>query len=142
MRKTQNPLQVINRLMSENDKILFNLFYRIAESECSFWATDDKSYIIGQTNERLPLWIWVAEDLDSTAHAEIEAVLKERLTLNPKLKVTADAHRIEDILQNISREMSHVIVQRNAAALFFQSRCTKYRQCLLQSAYSPSCANI
>lgn len=122
MRKTENPLQVIDRLMSENEKILFNLFYRIAESECSFWATDDKSYIIGQTNERLPLWIWIAEESDSAAHTEIETVLKERLTLNPELKVTADAKRIEDILQKVSREHKAAYTQQEPMIIY---RCDK-----------------
>ena len=55
MRKLKTPYPTINTLLSEIDKVLFNLFYLIAESGTAFWVTDDQSYLIGQTNERLPL---------------------------------------------------------------------------------------
>lgn len=51
MRNIEVPLQVIDKLLPENDKILFNLFYRIAELQTVFWVSNDKSYIIGQTND-------------------------------------------------------------------------------------------
>lgn len=106
MRKAANPKEVINRLMTENDKILFNLFYLIADSESAFWVTDDKSYIIGQTNERLPMWIWMKDALDEGAEAEIKAVLMERLTANPNLKITAEETKIRKLLDQVSQKPS------------------------------------
>lgn len=105
MRKAANPKEVINRLMTENDKILFNLFYLIADSESAFWVTDDKSYIIGQTNERLPMWIWIKDALDEGAEAEIKTVLLERLTANPNLKITAEETKIRKLLDQVSKKL-------------------------------------
>ena len=98
-----NPLLTIDSVMSENEKILFNLFYLIADCKDSFWATDEKSYIIGQTNERLAMWVWMQENVSEEACAEIEAVIEERLELNPKLKITADEARIRPVLDRIAR---------------------------------------
>lgn len=102
MRSVENIQPLIKELLPENDKVLFNLFYLIAESERAFWATDDRSYLIGQTSENLPMWIWLGEHVDETARQEIERVVVERLALNPELKITADAEKIEPILQKIS----------------------------------------
>ena len=102
MKKLNNAMPTINRLMSENDKILFNIFYLISDSQNAFWITDDESYIIGQTNERLPMWIWVKENASADALTEIEKVIEERLVLNGKLSVTADEKMIRPILERIS----------------------------------------
>lgn len=104
LRKVSNALETINKLMSEDEKILFNLFYLIADSAASFWVTDDKSYIIGQTNENLPMWIWTKDILDDNAKAEIKSVLLERLEANPQLKVTGHEERLKEILKQISQE--------------------------------------
>lgn len=104
MKRINNALPTINNLMSENDKVLFNLFYRIAEDKHSLWVTDEESYIIGQTNENLPLWIWIKDDAEEGAYAEIEAVITERLECNPKLNVTADADKMEEILQKVAEK--------------------------------------
>ncbi len=102
MKKLNNALPTINKLMSQNDKILFNIFYLILDSQSAFWITDDEFYIIGQTNERLPMWIWVKENASADALAEIEKVIEERLELNGKLSVTADEKIICPILNRIS----------------------------------------
>jgi len=95
-------VQTINRLMSENNKILFNLFYHILDSENAFWVSDEESYIIGQTNERLPMWIWIKENASEDALAEIEKVIEQRMELNPKLNVTANEKIMRSILNRIS----------------------------------------
>lgn len=104
MERNVNIMETINRLMSFEDKIRFNIFYLIAESENSLWATDDQSYIIGQTNENLPMWIWMKDDPDETACGKVKTMISERLELNPALKVTAEEEKIEDILEQIAEE--------------------------------------
>lgn len=106
MSSVEDVKVLIQELLPENDKILFNVLFLIAESESSFWATDARSYLIGQTNENLPMWIWMGEDVDETASQEVEAVIVERLTRNPKLKITADEDKMEDILNKISYKMN------------------------------------
>ncbi|MBD5484870.1 MAG: GNAT family N-acetyltransferase [Lachnospiraceae bacterium] len=103
MKRIKNASSVMDEIMSENDKILFNLFYLIAEKD-SFWVTDGKSYLIGQTNENLPMWIWIHDAATADAYVEIEDIITARLELNPKLKITADAEKIQKILPKISEK--------------------------------------
>lgn len=121
MKRIKNALPVIDEIMSENDKVLFNLFYLIAERD-SFWVTDEKSYLIGQTNEKLPMWIWIKDDAGEEAYAEIEAVISERLELNRELKITADAEKIKEILQRVSEEKE---VSYNSQVPMVIYRCDK-----------------
>lgn len=102
MKRLNNALPTINKLMSENEKILFNLFYLISDSEDAFWVTDEEFYIIGQTNERLAMWIWIKENTSEDVLTDIEEVIEERLDLNPKLNVIADEAIIRPILNRIS----------------------------------------
>lgn len=74
MKRLNNALPTINKLMSENEKILFNLFYLISDSE----------------------------DTSEDVLTDIEGVIEERLDLNPKLNVIANEAIIRPILNRIS----------------------------------------
>lgn len=122
MKKISNALPLINELLSENDKICFNIFYLIAESESAFWATDGESYIIGQTKERLPMWIWIKENAAEDAIKEIESMIEERLELNPDLNVIADETIIRPILDRIAERKK---VSCNSMVPMVIYRCDK-----------------
>lgn len=104
MRTVTNALEVIENLISPNDRILFNLFYLIAESPASYWVTDDKSYLVGQTNEHLPMWIWINDSFNENSKTELASIIWKRLALNPRLKLTADASKISTLLEQIAAE--------------------------------------
>lgn len=122
MKTLSNALPVINKLLCENDKICFNLFYLISDSENAFWVTDEEFYIIGQTNERLAMWIWIKENADEGARKEIESVIEERLELNPKLNVIADGAIIRPILNRIAEGKK---VSCNSMVPMVAYRCDK-----------------
>ncbi len=122
MKRLNNALPTINKLMSENEKILFNLFYLISDSEDAFWVTDEEFYIIGQTNERLAMWIWIKENTSEDVLTDIEGVIEERLDLNPKLNVIADEAIIRPILNRISERKK---VSYNSMIPMVIYRCDK-----------------
>lgn len=101
MMEIKNALPVINEMLSENDKVLFNLFYFIAERD-AFWATDEKSFLMGQSSEKFPMWVWIHDDAGKEAYLEMEEMIAGRLELNPQLKIVADAEKMEKIVQRIS----------------------------------------
>ncbi|MCR5022875.1 MAG: GNAT family N-acetyltransferase [Lachnospiraceae bacterium] len=112
----------IHKMMSENEEILFNIFFRVLESDDSFWASDEKSYIIGQTNESMPLWIWISGQADEEAYRKMESVLEERLDLNPKLRVTGDEKRVEKLLDRVAAKKN---VHYNSLVPMVIYRCDK-----------------
>ena len=122
MKRLNNALPTINKLMSENEKILFNLFYLISDSENAFWVTDEEFYIIGQTNERLAMWIWIKENTSEDVLMDIEGIIEERLELNPKLNIIADEVIIRPILNRISERKK---VSYNSMIPMVIYRCDK-----------------
>ncbi|MCR5754484.1 MAG: GNAT family N-acetyltransferase [Acetatifactor sp.] len=94
----------IDRLMTEKEKVLYNVFYLILENDKSFWASDEKTYIVGQSNERLPMWIWMDKKAPESAYDEVETIVKEHLALNPGLKVTGDDDQMRKILDRVAKE--------------------------------------
>ncbi len=122
MKRLSNALPLIDKLMSENDKICFNIFYLILNSESALWVTDEESYIIGQTNERLPMWIWIKENVTESALKEIESVMEERLELNANLNVIADETIIRPILNRMAERKK---VSYNSMVPMVIYRCDK-----------------
>ena len=118
----QEAAMRIHKMMSENEEILFNIFFLILENDDAFWASDEKSYIIGQTNERLPLWIWIGERADEEAYSQMESTLEERLALNPNLRVTGDEKRLEKLLAQVAVNKN---VQYNSMVPMVIYRCDK-----------------
>ena len=118
----QEATMRIHKMMKENEQILFNIFYLISENGNSFWASDEKSYIIGQTNEGLPLWIWIGEQADAEAYKQIENTLENRLSLNPNLKVTGDAKHLEKLLDRVAAKKN---VNYNSLVPMVIYRCDK-----------------
>lgn len=104
MKRISNALPLIDELLSENDRICFNLFYLISDAGSAFWVTDGQFYIIGQTNERLAMWVWIKENAAEDALKEIESVIEERLELNSNLNVIADERIIRPILNRIAEQ--------------------------------------
>ena len=109
MVKLENALPIINKLMSENAKVNFNLFYLFLDNEGTTWYTDEKSYIIGQTDANRPMWIWMDENVTQEALAEVEQIIEGGLEENAKLNVTADERIIQPILYSIAKRKKTIV---------------------------------
>lgn len=101
MRRFSDTKEVFNRLLREEDKVVFNLFYLIDEGEHSYWATDDKTCIIGQSSPQTPLWMWLKDKPDEKTASCISHELLQQLALNTCLKVTASTGYAEGILDKV-----------------------------------------
>lgn len=104
MRKIIGEDKVFENVLNKTDKIIYNLFYLIREKENAFTATDEATYIIGQSNESTPLWMWLKEKPDGTIDKEIYDIVESRLLLNHNLKVVAHEKNVNDILNSIAQK--------------------------------------
>lgn len=96
---------VFENVLSKTDKIIYNLFYMIREKENAFITTDNTTYIIAQSNEHTPLWIWLREKSEGSIKEEICNIIESRLSINYDFKVIADEKYVIDILNCIAHKI-------------------------------------
>ena len=91
--------EVLQRLLSPDERIAMNLFELILESENLCLHTDRKSCILLQSNPQTPLWAWFAPSMDVESVESAAQFLSERIRLNPSLHVNADPDRCAPVFQ-------------------------------------------
>lgn len=104
MRIIDGTEKSFDKILGKKDKIIYNLFYLIREGDNAFFATDDSKYMIGQSNERAPLWMWLKQIPDENVEKEICDIIKSRLVLNQNLQLNAYEEYAKKILDSISKE--------------------------------------
>ena len=75
------------RLIKGKNRAVFQLFELISEAPKYELWTDNKSYIMMQSNENTPIWIWLDEKISDNIQAQyhIVDIMKERISKNPKM---------------------------------------------------------
>ena len=71
--------EVLQRLLSPDERIAMNLFELILESENPCLHTDRKSCILLQSNPQTPLWAWFAPSMDAESVESAAQFLAERI---------------------------------------------------------------
>ena len=89
----------IAALLDENERIPMNLFEMILAGKEPFCLSDHESFILCQSNERAPLWLWCRENTAQRAVSAAADALAGRLALNPQLNVDAIPGRSDEILR-------------------------------------------
>lgn len=79
-------LHNVHTLLDANEQTTMNLFLLIFESPDSMAWSDNRSFIIGQSNEKTPVWIWTSSADDETATVTAE-ILASRINTGKALHV-------------------------------------------------------
>jgi uncharacterized protein len=80
-------------LLGDKEIITFNLFNLIMDNpNASVWS-DNKDYIIAQSNEHTPIWIWICKDINSQVMEEVAEIVSARVKLNPRVHINIDSNR-------------------------------------------------
>ena len=76
------------RLIKGKNRAVFQLFELISEAPKYELWTDNKSYIMMQSNENTPIWIWLDEKISDNIQAQyhIVDIMKERISHDNKNK--------------------------------------------------------
>lgn len=67
----------------------FSLLYKIIESKNVKIVSDESNYIIAQSDENMPVWVWNKEDISDIKIKEIIEKLEEFIARSGEIKVTA-----------------------------------------------------
>lgn len=91
--------QVAKSLLSEDEKAVFQLFELITKVEGYKQWTDQKSYLMMQSDENAPIWIWLGEGLweVSKESEEILCALSDCLCRNPSIHFNAVLERFSKL---------------------------------------------
>ena len=146
MAVTQAVRSDIDALLNENERITMNLFEMILAGENPFCLSDHESYILCQSNERTPLWLWCRENTAHSAASAAADALAARLALNPQLSVNAIPGRSGEILR-LAAEKSGLRPQPDMALNAYVCRAVRVpvrrgRMVSPQSAHQPVMASL
>ena len=73
------------RLLTPDELVTMNLFELIFSfPEASAW-TDHESFIIGQSNEKTPIWMWLSERCGSESAECAADIIASRLEFSPSV---------------------------------------------------------
>ncbi len=104
------------RLLTPDELVTMNLFELIFSfPEASAW-TDHESFIIGQSNEKTPIWMWLSERCGSESAECAADIIASRLEVSPNVHLNAVSHRCRETLEYTERKgfHSHRVMDMNA----------------------------
>ncbi len=87
------------RRLTAEERVCFDLFSLILEREDALCRSDGARYLLAQSREDTPLWVWLAQELPEAAEDEAAACLAESLARCPALHVTLDPGRGQGVLR-------------------------------------------
>ena len=104
--------RVIDSLLTTDERAVFQLFELITEAEKYESWTDNDSYIIMQSNENAPIWIWLSEAVNDNMQIvyQIADILKERVSKNPKVHFNAVPEIFSAILPHLEAQINEKTV--------------------------------
>lgn len=106
MRKINGQDSVFDKLVQGNDEITYNLFYLVRGCEDARIYTDDKSYIVAQSNVHTPIWVFANEFFDAQAENEVYQILSDCVKENPKVHVNAKEEFISGVFARLEKEQN------------------------------------
>ena len=99
--------KIFDTLMSDDERIVFNLFELIRENSRSFIATDDETYIFAENSRRAPTWLYLKKRPEGKAFDELLSIVSGMAKLNALFKINTREDYAKDLLDAVS-ETCHV----------------------------------
>lgn len=110
-------LSLIKTRFNENEKIIYNLMYLIAENNGEFITSVDGTFLIAQADENFPLWIWTADNISDDTLSEALDILDEKAKGKNALKINTASEVIITHFTGSYTERMNAYVYRQKAAI-------------------------
>ena len=95
---------VFDKLLTDNDKIIFNLFELIKQNSRAFIATDDETYIFAESSRRAPSWLYLSGLPQGKSLEELVSLVSGMVKLNALFKINARDELVRPLLDAVSEE--------------------------------------
>lgn len=102
--KIQGNHPVIDKLLTGNDEIIFNLVSLIREDSNARLYTDGRSYLTAQTNAFCPMWIFTNANADEQTEHELFPVFSKAIEENAHLCINAQEGFAEKALFHFAKQ--------------------------------------
>lgn len=89
-------------MMSEDDKVVFNLFEMIKENSRAFIATDDATYIFAENSRRTPTWLYLKSKPEGKTFDELVSLVSGMVKLNALFKINCRDDYARELLDAVS----------------------------------------
>lgn len=104
MRRISGTDSIFDILVKGPDEIIYNLFYLIREDLDSYLVTNDRTYILAQSNAKTPVWIFQNGIPEPEVKEELCEIILEKFHGNNHLKINAKETYITDVLDQVSKQ--------------------------------------
>ena len=96
---------VFDTMITERDKIVYNLLFQIKNTEGSFIITDDSSYIFAQDSRRAPGWLFLNSAPNEKAKEELISIITGMVKINPLFQINGNNTLVRPILDEVSARL-------------------------------------
>lgn len=108
MRKIAGSDSVIDRMISGDNEIIFNLISLIRIDENAIIYTDDRSYLTAQSNPYTPIWVYTNESIDRMAEDEVIDILVQAIEKNENVHIIGFAELLKKVFDRVSTKNNAV----------------------------------
>ena len=110
----EHARRAANRLLDENQRITMNLFSLILSDEGSAAWTDERQFLICQSNPRTPAWAWFAPSADAGAETAGTEIFSGILRACPEAHINLTPGAARRALEAACRQAELVPVKKMA----------------------------
>lgn len=117
--KIQGDHPIIEKLLSGNDAIVYNLVSFIRGQNGARLQTDGRSYLTAQTNANCPMWVYVNAHADKQTEKELFTVFSEAIEENAHLSINAQKGFAEKTLTSFASQFGLKLSKRAPLNAYF-----------------------
>lgn len=102
MRKIAGNDVVIDRMISGDNEIIYNLISLIRSDADAIIYTDDVSFLTAQSNPFTPIWIYTNKSIDSLVEDEISDILVQAIEKNENVHIIGFVESLKNVFNRVS----------------------------------------
>ena len=101
MRKVAGSDAIIDRMITGDNEIIFNLISLIRSDANAVIITDDRSYIVAQTHSSTPIWIYLNENKDAQTENDLVHILSDLIEKNKSVHINVQDGFIQRVFERL-----------------------------------------
>ena len=106
MRRVTGSDVIIDKMISGDNEIIFDLISLIRSDADAMIYTDDKLYLTAQSNPFTPLWVCTIGKPDAVAQEELKGILTKAIEDNDKVHIIGFEDDLESVFEGMNESYS------------------------------------